>query len=145
MTHNPADTLSKPWVQELLARPVLARLGTANPANAQPHVTPVWFEWDGEHLYISAFISTRKAREASVNRRISVLIDVENPTQAVVLEGVAEVLDDPAQVAPLSESIYRRYVGAEAVKGAPYQSWVHDAENRVIKRKPQRAYGWAWD
>ena len=145
MTHNPQEALSKPWVQELLSKPVLARLGTANLQTTQPHVTPVWFDWDGEFLYISAFISTRKGREVTKNPRISVLIDLENPTRAVLLEGTAEVLIDPGQVAPLSEALYARYVGKEAVKSDPYQSWVHDAENRVIKLKPEKVFAWMWE
>ena len=144
MAHDPQSSLALPWVQELLSKPVLARLGTADPKNNQPHVTPVWFEWDGEFLYISAFISTRKAREATANPRLSVLIDVENPTQAVLLEGTAEVVSDPALVAPLAESIYSRYVGAEGVKEQTYQSWVYDAENRILKLKPDRVYTWNW-
>lgn len=145
MPHDPLEALSKPWVQELLSQPILARLGTAHPETAQPHVTPVWFKWDGEFLYISAFISTRKAREVTANPLISVLIDVEKPTRAVLLEGRSEVLVDPAQVAPLSEAIYANYVGADEVKQEPYQSWVHDAENRVIRLKPEKVFAWAWD
>lgn len=145
MPHNPQDALSKPWVQELLSQPILARLATANAETGQPHVTPVWFDWDGEFLTISVFISTRKGREVTKNQRISVLIDLEKPTRAVLLEGAAEVLVDPAQVAPLSEALYARYVGQEAVKSDPYQSWVHDAENRVIKLKPEKAFAWAWE
>jgi PPOX class probable F420-dependent enzyme len=138
------ETLGQEWVKDLLAQPLLARLGTANPKNAQPHVTPVWFEWDGECLYISAFTSTRKCKEASANPRISVLIDVDNPTRAVLLEGVAEVVAEPAEVMKRSESIYARYVGEKDVKGEPYQAWVHDQENRIIRLRPARAYVWRW-
>ena len=145
MAHDPKTNLALPWVQELLAKPVLARLGTANPDNHQPHVTPVWFEWDGECLYISAFISTRKAREAAANPHISVLIDTENPTRAVLLEGLAEVIEDTALVAPRAEAIYTRYVGVEGVKEQTYQSWVYDAENRILKLRPERVYTWSWE
>ncbi len=141
---DPTTALAQPWVQELLARPILARLGTANLKTIQPHVTPVWFEWDGECLYISTFISTRKGREVNANHRISVLIDVDKPTQAVLLEGIAEVLSDPALVAPLSVSIYTRYVGVEGVKEPTYQSWIHDPENRIIKLRPEQVYTWSW-
>ncbi len=144
MTKKTDEVLGQDWVKEFLARPLLARLGTANPKNAQPHVTPVWFAWDGECLYISAFVSTRKGKEVTANQRISVLVDVDNPTYAVLLEGVAEVLTEPAEVAKRSESIYARYVGAEAVKGGPYQSWARDPENRIIKLRPARAYAWRW-
>ena len=144
MTNQNETTLSLDWVKELLSQPVLARLGTANPQNAQPHVTPVWFEWDGECLYISAFISTRKAKEVTKNPLISVLIDTEKPTRAVLFEGEAEILTEPAEVIKHSESIYARYVGGEEVKKDPYQSWAHDPENRIIKLRPSHVYKWNW-
>ncbi len=141
---NKEEILAREWVQKLLAEPLLARLGTANPETAQPHVTPVWFAWDGEALYISAFISTRKAREAVANPRISVLIDTDNPTRAVLLEGVAEVLTGAGEVGRLSEWIYARYVGEAEVKKDPYAGWARDPENRVIKLKPERVFAWRW-
>jgi len=136
--------LKQGWVKELLAEPLLARLGTANPATAQPHVTPVWFAWDGECIYISAFISTRKAREVSSNPHISVLIDVDNPTRAVLMEGKAEVITESGAVSRWSEIIYTRYVGEKDVMRDPYQSWVHDTENRIIKLRPEHVYAWKW-
>jgi PPOX class probable F420-dependent enzyme len=136
--------LTQDWVKELLERPVLARLGTANPNTSQPHVTPVWFEWDGECLYISAFASTRKMKEALANPHISVLIDMDKPTRAVLLEGVAEILSKPDEVSRLSTRIYSRYVGDKEVKGDPYRSWAMDVENRIIKLRPSRAFAWRW-
>jgi len=136
--------LNQEWVKEHLAKPLLARLGTANPSTTQPHVTPVWFAWDGECIYISAFISTRKAREVGENPRISVLIDVDNPTRAVLLEGVAELISEPGEVGRLSEWIYARYVGETEVKKKPYAGWAQDLENRIIKLKPEKAYAWKW-
>jgi nitroimidazol reductase NimA-like FMN-containing flavoprotein (pyridoxamine 5'-phosphate oxidase superfamily) len=141
---NKDAIFTQEWVQKLLTEPVLARLGTANPRTTQPHVTPVWFAWDGEALTISAFISTRKAREASENPRISVLIDTDNPTRAVLMEGEAQVITDPGEVRRLSEWIYARYVGEDEVKKAPYAGWTTDAENRVIKLRPEKVFAWKW-
>jgi nitroimidazol reductase NimA-like FMN-containing flavoprotein (pyridoxamine 5'-phosphate oxidase superfamily) len=138
------ELLRQDWVKELLAQPLLARLGTANSKTAQPHVTPVWFEWDGECLYISVFTSTRKMREALATPRISVLIDVDSPTRAVLLEGFAEILSDAGEVIRHATSIYARYVGAREVKHDPYKSWVYDPENRIIKLRPVRAFAWRW-
>ncbi len=143
MTGTNEAILELAWVQELLAKPVLARLGTANPGNAQPHVTPVWFEWEAGCLYISVFVSTRKGKEVTANPRISVLIDLENPTRALLLEGVAEVLTDADEVRQRSESIYARYVGAE-FKQDPYQAWANDPENRIIRLRPSKVYQWSW-
>ena len=142
MANDPTITLSEQWVKEFLQRPILARLGTANPQNNQPHVTPVWFEWDGEYVYISAFMNTRKGREVQKNARISVLVDVNEPTEAVLFEGIAEILEDPKVVIPRSESIYARYVGISEIKKDPYAGWAADKENRIIRLKPEKAFTW---
>jgi PPOX class probable F420-dependent enzyme len=144
MNADHAAILSQPWVQELLAQPVLARLGTSNPHNNQPHVTPVWFVWDGEALLISAFISTRKVREAQRNPHISVLIDTGNPgetTQGVLFEGSTEIISDPQRVQSLAAQIYLRYAGPDGLN-ADMRSWVSDPENRILRLKPEKVYAW---
>ena len=137
-------TLAQDWVVELLAKPVLARLGTANAINGQPHVTPVWFQWDGECLYISVFVVTRKGREVTNNPKISVLIDTDEPTQAVLFEGTADVLAGTDEVRARSEAIYARYVGEDEVKKDPYAGWAKDPENRLIRLRPEKVYSWSW-
>ncbi len=139
------DALIKPWVAEYLSRPLLARLGTANPRTAQPHVTPVWYEWDGESLWISAFSSTRKVKEARKNPKIAVLIDSaedNGPTRGVLMEGTAELIQERAVVAARATSIYTRYMGPEGVLAKEPQSWISDPENTIIKLKPERIYSW---
>ena len=67
----------KTLIELVLAEPVLARLATTNPKTMQPHVVPVWFMWDGESVWISSFVSTRKIRELKHNPRGAVLIEFE--------------------------------------------------------------------
>jgi general stress protein 26 len=138
MSPSYEEMLNKPWVAELLGQPILARLGTANPKTLQPHVVPVWFEWDGESLWISAFESTRKVKDVQRNRRISVLVDTLDPSHAVLFEGVVELISDPAVVASRSKSIYTRYLGAEGVKEPDPASWIDDPENRILKLTPEK-------
>ena len=147
MNSEQREKLNQPWVKEFLNQPYLARLGTSNPKNHQPHVTPVWYEWDGESVYISAFVSTRKVKDVYRNRRISVLVDIaekNGPTQAVLFEGAAEIIEDPKSVAELSCSIYTRYMGPEGVLAKDPQSWMVDPENRIIKLTPENVYVWGW-
>ena len=148
MTQPTSLTTSKSWVQALLAEPVLARLGTCNPKTMQPHVTPVWFEWDGQVLWISAFRSTRKIREVLANPKISVVIDTDargQPALGVLMEGTAELVSDPALVAPRATSIYTRYLGSEGVLDTAPQSWIYDPENMIIKLTPERVWAWGGD
>jgi nitroimidazol reductase NimA-like FMN-containing flavoprotein (pyridoxamine 5'-phosphate oxidase superfamily) len=128
----------------LTGEPVLARLATTNPKTLQPHVTPVWFLWDGASLWISAFISTRKAKDVARNHKIAVLIEPKTPAglDAVLMEGACEFLEPPDERIPaMSLKIYERYVGADKISDKE-RSWTTDPENRLIKLTPSRLYSW---
>ena len=128
----------------LSGEPVLARLATVNPRTLQPHVTPVWFLWDGTSLWISVFISTRKAKDVAKNPKVAVLIEPKQPLdlQAVLLEGPCEFIEQPRDlVAAMSLKIYERYVGGEKITDTE-RSWTVDPENRLIKLTPQHTYSW---
>jgi general stress protein 26 len=124
----------------------LARLATTNPKTMQPHVVPVWFEWDGEYIWISSFISTRKIRELKDNPRGAVLIESKqegSKLQAVLLEGTVELVLQPRQlVSEIASRIYIRYLGPEGIKEAEPQSWLNDPENLLIKLVPERIMSW---
>ena len=141
----PNDNEKQAQIEALLnGEPVLARLATVNPNTLQPHVTPVWFLWDGASLWISCFISTRKAREVAKNRKISVLIEPQTPhaLQAVLLEGTCEFIEEPRElVAAMSLKIYQRYVGEASITDKE-RGWSTDPENRVIRLTPAKVYSW---
>lgn len=132
-------------IQSLLTgEPVLARLATANPRTLQPHVVPVWFLWDGASLWISAFSSTRKAKDILKNKNIAVLIEPKEPgkLQAVLMEGPCELIEQPRElVAEMSLKIYERYVGKDRLSDTE-RSWSTDPENRVIRLTPAKTYSW---
>ncbi len=144
---KPADVLKIAWVTPFLtSQPALiARLATCNPQTLQPHVTPVWYDWDGERLWISAFRSTRKVKEVLKNPRISVVVDTDAPGQpaaGVILEGQAELVEDKAVVAQWAQRIYTRYLGVEGILAVDPQSWIVDPQNRLIVLKPDQIYTW---
>jgi len=141
------DVEKEQLAQALLAEPVLARLATANPKTMQPHVVPVWFLWDGSSLWISAFVSTRKVKDLLKNPHCAVLIEPiqsqGSPLQAVLLEGTAELISEPASlVAETSERIYAKYMGSEGVLAPEPQSWKQDPENRLVRLTPERRMVW---
>ena len=93
------ENQKKAQIEEALNEVVLARLATANIKTGQPHVVPVWFLWDGESIYISAFSSTRKVKDLQGNRKCSILIEPtagEGKLQAVLLEGMSELISERA-------------------------------------------------
>ncbi len=142
--------LTKPEIDAFLALPSMARLATAVPSKAdsnffQPHNVPVWFHWDGNNLYISAFQSTRKLKEVQQNPYIAVIVDLPEAidgAQAVLMEGKAEVVLSSQTVQDMSRVIYAKYMGPEGVKAPEPQSWIVDPENAIIKLTPARIYTW---
>ena len=133
-------------IESVLAEPVLARLATTNPKTMQPHVVPVWFMWDGQCVWISSFVSTRKIRELQVNPRGAALIESKQEggkLQAVLLEGTVELVTQPReQVKEIASRIYIRYLGAAGLNDPEPQSWLSDPENLLVKLTPTRIISW---
>ena len=139
------DKLTTASVHAFLSERILARLATANPANLQPHVVPVWFEWDGDSIWISAFSSTRKLREVAMNPRVSIVVDTDEnggSARGVLFEGQADLVVDSHMVVKWATSIYTRYLGEHGVLDPAPQSWIIDPENTIIKLKPEKVYVW---
>ena len=132
----------KAQIDAILSQAVTAKLATANPKTLQPHVVPVWFWWDGECLWISAFSSTRKVKELQLNRRCAILVEPvtgTSPLQGVLLEGAADLLtEDRGEVTRLAEVIYKRYMSPEELAAPEPQSWLVDPENMIICLRPER-------
>ena len=135
------------FVNTFLAEPRIARMATANKIG-QPHVVPVWYAWDGNTLWISAYADTRKVKDLQENPLISVAIDevsLVGKTQAVILEGKAVLLYEPAELLKRQFTwIYSRYVGADHVLEPTYQDWINDPQNTLIKLTPNKIYVWSW-
>lgn len=139
---QPIPPERKAQIDAVLAQAVTAKLATVNPKTLQPHVVPVWFWWDGERIWISAFSSTRKVKELLLNRRCSILVEPlpgKGGLQGVLLEGAAELIsDDRARVAQISERIYARYLSPQELQAKDPQSWMMDPENTLISLRPAK-------
>ena len=136
----------KGLIEAVLAEPVLARLATTNPKTMQPHVVPVWFLWDGESVWVSSFVSTRKIHELKHNPQGAVLIESKQEggkLTAVLLEGPVELVTEPRSlVSEIASRIYVRYLGPKGVKDPEPQSWLNDPENLLVKLTPKRIISW---
>lgn len=136
----------KALIESVLAEPVLARLATTNPKTMQPHVVPVWFFWDGESVWISSFVKTRKIHELKLNPRGAVLIESKQESgklQAVLLEGKVELVSEPRElVSEIANRIYIHYLGSESLNETELQSRLSTPQNLLIKLTPERIISW---
>jgi len=138
-------SLTPDMLDTYLAQPLIARIATASHASHRPHVVPVWFEWDGESIWISTFRSTRKVKELEANPQCSIAIDSADSGvdfRGVIFEGPTELVTAPLDfVQRKTEQIYTRYLGEE-VRQPRYQEWIYDPENLLIKLTPQHTNTW---
>jgi PPOX class probable F420-dependent enzyme len=78
----------------LLERARAAKAATVRP-DGRPHITPVWFDLDGDDLVFTTWHTTVKARDLRRDPRISLCVDDERPPFSFVLiEGTARLSDN---------------------------------------------------
>jgi PPOX class probable F420-dependent enzyme len=94
--------------------PHTAQLATVR-ADGRPHLAPVWYDVDGDDtLVFNTGASTVKGRNLRRDPRASLCVDDERPPFSfVVVEGVAELSDDLADVRAWAARIGGRYMGPE--------------------------------
>jgi len=68
---------------------------------------PVWGVWMDDALWFSSSRASRKARNLA--SRPYCAITTDNAYEPVIVEGEAEVIDDPAAVGPFTERINQKY------------------------------------
>ena len=94
--------------------PHTGKLATVR-ADGRPHLAPVWYDVDDDGtLVFNTGASTVKGRNLTRDPRASVCVDDERPPFSfVVVEGVAELSDDPSDLRAWAARIGGRYMGAD--------------------------------
>ncbi|MEV6208745.1 PPOX class F420-dependent oxidoreductase [Kitasatospora sp. NPDC051914] len=90
-----------------------AKLATTR-ADGRPHVAPVWFVLDGDHLVITTGSTTVKGRNLTRDPRAMVCVDDQQPPYSFVLvQGRAEISEDPDELRHWAGRLGARYMGEE--------------------------------
>jgi PPOX class probable F420-dependent enzyme len=126
------------WREFLLGQARTAKLATVR-ADGRPHVTPVWFDLDGDELVFTTWHASVKGRAIRRDERVCLCVDDERPPFAfVMIEGTARVGDDPAELRTWATRIGGRYMGADAAgaygarNGVPGELLVRVRPTRVV-------------
>lgn len=108
---NKDVSMSKKEMDEFLKEPRIARVAVVR-KDGSPHISPVWFDYDGNHFYINTTEERAKSRILRKNDKVALTIDTETrPHKGVIVEGIAEPKEKGAD-----EDIYRiamRYLGKQ--------------------------------
>jgi general stress protein 26 len=75
----------------------------------RPHLMPVWGIWLENSLWFCTGARTRKARNLAAQTEC--VIGTEDADEAVILEGAAREVSDPAEIKKFTEAYNQKYGG----------------------------------
>jgi PPOX class probable F420-dependent enzyme len=119
--------------RDLFQKRAFASLGTLMP-DGRPQVTPVWVDYDGDHIIFNSAKGRQKDRNVRRDPRVSLaLIDPDNPYRYMEIRGrVVEITEEGASAN--IDKLAKKYLGVDKY---PYGQ---PGEVRVIyKIKPEHA------
>jgi len=117
--------------RDLFQKRAFANLGTLMP-DGRPQVTPVWCDFDGEHIIFNSAKGRQKDKNVRRDPRVAMtLMDPENPYRYLEIRGrVVEITEDGASAH--IDKMAKKYLGVDKY---PYG---HPGEVRVMyKVKPE--------
>ncbi len=121
-------------LQDLLAQRNNA-IVAVNRRSGGPHVTPIWYVWDGEDFYFS--ITTDRAKYSNIKRDPSISLIVEDGPRYVAVYGEAEFLDmNHSYVPALTDQLISKYVAGE--QREQFLKVVKEPNRVLVKLRPER-------
>jgi hypothetical protein len=124
-------------VEAFLRQPRVAALSTVRP-DGRPHVTPVWYDFDGREFTVSTFRTTQKLKNVSHKGLAALCIFThEPPYRNVIVQGTARVGSPLDNV--WRQRVATRYLGEHA--GRVYAQETADWDVIAIYIRPLR---WAY-
>ncbi|MFJ1593409.1 PPOX class F420-dependent oxidoreductase [Kitasatospora albolonga] len=113
MAHHMTD---EEWRAFLSEGTRTAKVSTVR-ADGSPHIAPVWFLLDGDCLVFNTGKKSVKGRNLERDGRVSLCVDDDRPPYAfAVVQGRAELSEDPEELLRWATRIAGRYVGPEAAE-----------------------------
>ena len=104
--------------EEFLSRKLVARMATQR-GDGWPHVTPIWYVWEGGRFLLSLGNSRRHLANLRRDPHVTMCVDidprVDDPTKtprSVVCFGLAELIEEGSLVREVTEKMEMRYLGA---------------------------------
>ncbi|MDQ3953392.1 MAG: PPOX class F420-dependent oxidoreductase [Actinomycetota bacterium] len=98
-------------LKNILDMPALAHVATVTPGGS-PRTSPMWFEWDGQHVLLSHTKARAKYRDVRTNPCIALsIVDPDDPYRYLEIRGRVEVEDDPEKT--LIHRLAKKYTGKD--------------------------------
>jgi hypothetical protein len=130
-------------IDEFLAAERTARVATVD--DAGPHVTALWFVWDGKAAWLYSITRSRRWADLRKDPRIALLVDAGedyDQLRGVEITGTVEVVgevprngeDDHPELAEAELLMARKYMGGDQM--------FHDGRHAWLKLTPDKITSW---
>jgi hypothetical protein len=112
-------------------------------AGGGPHVTPLWFVWDGTHLWLNSLMPSQRWTNLLRDPRVAVVVDDGRDygdLHGVEFSGAVE----PVGEQPRTGVANAELEAVEAAFGAKYLggAFVYDGKHAWLRLRPTRQYTW---
>jgi hypothetical protein len=149
--HRRSMALDAGEVDDLLQGARTCRVATLTSSGA-PHVSPLWFVWDGDALWLHSLVRSQRWAGVLADPRAAVVVDLGeelSELRGVELRGVLEPVGpaprDPAQPIPAetarTEQLWvAKYHGAADDGTIPAMR--HDGRHAWLRLTPSKVVSW---
>jgi hypothetical protein len=108
-----------------------------------PHVTPLWFVWDGQAVWLTSIVRSQRWTDVQRDPRVTVLVDAGQgyaELRGVEIRGRARSVGEVPRTGQPNESL----VGPERRFGAKYGGGVftHDGRHAWLQVIPDKIVSW---
>ena len=138
--HRLRMAMTEAEVNAFLAQARTARVAT-NSADGTPHISPLWFAWDGEAIWFSSVVRSKRWTDIERDPRAAVVIDDGQEfaeLRGVELRGRLEVVGSVPQDGSDSPEVPERLFGAKYMGGSMF----HDGRHAWLRLAPDGLVSW---
>lgn len=136
------STLTERGLNRFLTRTALMMKLAVRAPSGDPHVVPVWYEFDGSDFFVMGSATTAWVRYLKRSPRVAACVDTHAaPYTQVLIKGTAEVVEEEHYWSDPARSI--RYFGEEA--GRAYFEEQKDRPRVLVRIHPRKLTTWSAD
>ena len=128
-------------LDEFLRTQRTCRLGSVG-KDGTPHVTPLWFAWDGSSIWLNSIVKSQRWTDIARTPNVSVLVDAGEEFMELIgveLKGTARPVGEaprtgePVPELEEPERLYsRKYAGSDQMHYDGRHAWLQVVPTKVI-------------
>jgi hypothetical protein len=131
--------MGKAELDAFLTKQRTCRVATASQDG--PHLTPLWYVWDGTGLWLYSVVRSQRWTDISRDRRVAVLVDAGDAygeLRGAELRGAVEIVGEvprtgkpDARLAEPERLYARKYEGADVIYHTGHHAWLRLVPDKI--------------